>query len=154
MIVGVLFHDTICGVNRILRFEDLATVLKFRNKRYRQWQALTGSMVLAGFLEMLEAYDEPSSTVRSWSSLRDKDPTGDSNEYFKELKAQLIKDLESAEREVDTMKHDWTFLEKEHLEECKKDDEPSWVLLDPAPDPLEEHERRMDSVRHWMDRLV
>ena len=46
---------------------------------------------------MLAAYEEPNSTFKGWFMLHQKDPTGDSNDYLKEIKAQLLKDLERAE---------------------------------------------------------
>ncbi len=155
VIVGILFHDAMKGAHGPLTLKDLATVLKFRNKRYHHWQSLTENMVLGGFVEMLGSYEEPNSTFKSWYFLHDKDPTGNSNAYFRELKAQLLKDLESAERERDEVENDCIFVEEEsHPAGFDEDNEPTWVSFGRPLFTIEDHERKMRSVRRWIEDMV
>ncbi len=152
VIVGILFNGAIEGVHGPLNLKDLATVLKFRNKRYHHWQSLTESMVLGGFVEMLGAYGEPNSTFKSWDLLHDKDPTGNSNAYFRELKAQLLKDLDSAERELDEVENDCIFVEDEPpAAGFDEDNEPTWVSFGSPLFSIEDHEQKMRSVRRWIE---
>ena len=112
VIIGILFHDAIEGLHGPLNLKDLAMVLKFRNKRYYHWQSLTENMVLRGFLEMLWAHEEPNSTIKSWYSLYESDPTGDSNACFRELKAHLVKDLQCAKHEQEQVENNCIFVKK------------------------------------------
>ena len=155
VIIGILFHDAIDGPHGPLNLKDLATVLKFRNKRYHHWQSLTESMVLGGFVEMLGAYEEPNSTFKSWYFLHDKDPTGNSNAYFRELKAQLLKDLDSAERERDEVENDCIFVEGEpHPAGFDEDKEQTWVSFGRPLFSIEDHEQDMRSVERWIENTV
>ena len=152
VIVGILFEDAIESAHGSLTLKDLVTVLKFRNKRYHHWQSLTESMVLGGFMEMLGAYEEPNSTIKSWYFLHDKDPTGNSNAYFRELKAQLLKDLESAEQERDEVENDCIFVDGEsHPVAFDEDKEPTWVSFGRPLFSVEDHEQNMRSVRQWIE---
>ena len=155
VIVGILFNNAIEGAHGPLTLENLATVLKFRNKRYHHWQSLTESMVLAGFVEMLGAYKEPISTFKSWYFLHDKDPTGNSNAYFRELKAQLLKDLDSAERERDEVENDCFFVQQEpHPAGFDEDKEQTWFSCGRPLFSIEDHEQNMRSVERWLEDTV
>ena len=155
VIVGILFHNAIEGAHGLLTLKDLATVLKFRNKRYHHWQSLTENMVLGGFIEMLAAYEEPNSTFKSWYFLHDKDPTGNSNAYFRELKAQLLKDLDNAEREQDERVNDCIFVEEGSNPGCfDEDKEPSWVSFGWPLFTIEDQEQKMRSVWRWIEDSV
>ena len=152
VIIGVLFHDSIEGLHGPLNLTDLATVLKFRNKRYNHWQSLTENMVFGGFVEMLGAYAEPNSTFKSWFMLYQKDPTGDSNDYFKELKAQLLKDLESAEQEPDEMENNCSFVgEESHPAGFNEDKEHKWLSFGRHSFSIEDHEENVRSVERWIE---
>lgn len=152
VIVGILFKAAIEGPHGPLDLEDLATILKFRNKRYNHWQSLTDSMVLGGFIEMLEAYEQPNSTLKSWYSLHDEDPTGNSNVYFQELKAQLLKDLESARQEQEEVEDSCSFVDEgPHLAGFDKDQEPTWVSFGRPLSSIEEYEHKMRAVQRWID---
>ena len=51
-------------------------------------------------------------TFKSWYSSYESDPTGDSNPYFRELKAQLLKDLQCAKHEQDEVENNCIFVKK------------------------------------------
>ena len=152
VIIGIMFHNSIEGLHGPLDLKDLVTVLKFRNKRYDHWQYLTESMVLGGYVEMLNAYPEPNSTMPSWYSLFEKDPTGDSNPYFSELKAQLLKDLESAKHEGDEVEEDCIFVKEESYPACLGEDkERMWVSFGRPHFSIENHEQNMLAVQRWIE---
>ena len=166
VIIGIMFHNSIEGLHGPLDLKDLVTVLKFRNKRYDHWQHLTESMLVGGYVEMLNAYPEPNSTMPSWWSLFEKDPTGDSNAYFSELKAQLLKDLESAKQEEDEVEkdcisakqegdeveEDCIFVKEESYPACLGEDkERMWVSFGRPHFSIENHEQNMLDVQRWIE---
>ena len=51
-------------------------------------------------------------TFKSWYSLYERDTTDESNHYFKELKAQLLKDLQRAKHEQDEVENNCIFVKK------------------------------------------
>ncbi|KAK0512683.1 hypothetical protein JMJ35_004700 [Cladonia borealis] len=152
VIIGFLFHNAIEGLYGPLNLKDLAMVLKFRNKHYKHWQSLTEKMVLRGFMEMLGAHKEPNSTVKDWYSLYKRDTTGESNDYFKELKAQLLKDLQCAKHEQDEVENNCIFVKKGSYPAGPDGvKERSWIAFGRPYLSVEEHKENMpnSTFKSW-----
>ena len=101
---------------------------------------------------MLGAHGEPNSTVKSWYSLYESDPTGDSNPYFRELKAQLLKDLQCAKHEQDEVENNCIFVMKGSYpagpDEVK---ERTWIAFGRPYLSVEEHKENMpnSTFKSW-----
>ena len=101
---------------------------------------------------MLEAHEEPNSTVKSWYSLYESDPTGDSNPYFRELKAQLLKDLQFAKHEQDQVENTCIFVKKgSYPAGPDEDTERIWIAFGKPYLSVEEHKENMpnSTFKSW-----
>jgi hypothetical protein len=96
-IVSLIFYKSVIGCNGAISSLDLARVLKYRNKGYAAWDAVTEKVVETAFFELSTEDGRWHDTFMRWQKLFDRDCTGNSSEEFKQVKARLLEDLESAE---------------------------------------------------------